>query len=32
MYSIEGYELGLACIVCIAYIVGKVWIYHKDKE
>ena len=32
MYSIEGYELGLACIVCIAYIVGKVWMYHNDSK
>jgi hypothetical protein len=32
MYSIEGYELGLACIVCIGYIVGKVWMYYKTNE
>jgi len=27
--SIDGIELGLSCIVCIGYIVGKVWIYYK---
>ena len=32
MYSIEGYELGLACIVCTLYIVGKVWMYHNDSK
>ena len=33
MYSIADgispVDLGLACIVCIAYIVGKVWIHYK---
>jgi hypothetical protein len=23
------WELGIACIVCIGYIWGKVWIYYK---
>jgi hypothetical protein len=34
MYSIEGYELGMACIVFTLYIVGKVWMYynHNDKD
>jgi hypothetical protein len=35
MYSIEPYELGIACIVFSLYIVGKVWMYHnhtKDKN
>jgi hypothetical protein len=37
MYSIDPIELGLACIVCIGYMVGKVWMYYKiegtnDKE
>jgi len=34
--NIDGIELGMACIVCIGYIVGKVWMYYKvernDKE
>ena len=29
MYSIEGYELGMACIVFSLYIVGKVWMYYR---
>jgi hypothetical protein len=24
-----SWDLGLACIVCILYIVGKVWVYYK---
>jgi hypothetical protein len=32
MYSIEGYELGIACIVFTLYIVGKVWMYYKTNE
>ena len=36
MYSIEDgispVDLGLACIVCIAYIVGKVWVYHNHSK
>ena len=27
--NINPIELGLACIVCIGYIVGKVWIHYK---
>jgi hypothetical protein len=28
-----GFELGLACIVFIGYIGGKVWMYYKiDKD
>jgi len=27
--NIDGIELGLACIVLIGYIVGKVWMYHR---
>ena len=30
--SINGIELGLACIVCIGYIVGKVWVYHNHTK
>ena len=29
MNSIAPFELGLSCIVCIGYIVGKVWMYYK---
>ena len=32
MYSIETItplEFTMYCIVCIAYIVGKVWMYHR---
>jgi hypothetical protein len=29
MYSIEPYELGLACIVFTLYISGKVWMYYR---
>jgi hypothetical protein len=32
MYSIEGYELGIACIVFTGYIVGKLWMYYKTNE
>ena len=34
MYSIDGMELGMACIVFSLYIVGKVWMYynHNDRE
>jgi hypothetical protein len=33
MYSIDPIELGLACIVCIGYISGKVWMYYRiDRE
>jgi hypothetical protein len=31
MYSIETispWELGMACIVCIGYISGKLWMYY----
>ena len=27
--NIDGIELGLACIVLIGYIVGKVWMYYR---
>ena len=29
MYSIEPFELGLACIVFTLYIVGKIWMYYR---
>jgi hypothetical protein len=32
MYSIERispWELGMACIVCIGYISGKLWMYYR---
>jgi hypothetical protein len=29
MNDINPIELGMACIVCIGYIVGKVWIHYK---
>ena len=36
MYSIDTispWELGMACIVCIGYISGKLWMYYRiDKE
>jgi hypothetical protein len=32
MYSIDPFEFTMACIVCIAYIVGKVWMYHNDSK
>ena len=32
MYSIEGYELGIACIVLSGYIVGKLWMYYKVEQ
>lgn len=36
MYSIEnnitGWDLGLACIVCIGYISGKVWMYYNHTK
>jgi hypothetical protein len=33
MYSIDGLELGMTCIVFTLYIVGKVWMYYRiDKE
>jgi hypothetical protein len=42
MYSIEtisNWEFGMACIVCIGYISGKLWMYYsiethpnKDKK
>jgi hypothetical protein len=27
--NIDPFELGLACILCIGYIMGKVWMYYK---
>jgi hypothetical protein len=30
--NINPMELGLACIVCIGYIVGKVWIHYKVED
>jgi hypothetical protein len=30
--NINPIELGLACIVCIGYIMGKVWIHYKLNE
>ena len=27
--NIDPFELGMACIVCIGYIVGKVWMYYR---
>jgi hypothetical protein len=34
MYSIEPFELGIACIVFTLYISGKVWMYynHNDRD
>lgn len=29
MYSIDPFEFTMACIVCIGYIVGKVWMYYR---
>ncbi len=32
-YTNTGYwELGMACIVLIGYIVGKLWIYYKVED
>jgi hypothetical protein len=28
MYSIEPFEFTMACIVCIGYISGKLWMYY----
>ena len=30
--NINPIELGLACIVCIGYIVGKLWIHYKVEQ
>ena len=30
--TINPIELGMACIVCIGYIVGKVWIHYKVEQ
>lgn len=30
--NINPIELGLACIVCIGYIVGKLWIHYKVED
>ena len=32
MYSIDSIELGMACIVFIGYIVGKVWMYYRIED
>jgi len=32
MYSIDGMELGMACIVFSLYIVGKVWMYYRIED
>ena len=32
MYSIEPFELGMACIVFLLYIVGKVWMYYRIED
>ena len=33
MYSIDPLEFTMACIVCIGYISGKLWMYYSiDKE
>jgi hypothetical protein len=33
MYSIDPLELGMACIILIGYISGKLWMYYRiDKE
>ena len=29
MNELNPIDLGMACIVCIGYIVGKVWIHYK---
>jgi hypothetical protein len=28
MYSIDPFEFTMACIVCIGYISGKLWMYY----
>ena len=33
MYSIDPFEFTTACIVCIGYISGKLWMYYSiDRE
>ena len=33
MYSIDPFEFTMACIVCIGYISGKLWMYYSiDRE
>ena len=32
MYSIDGMELGMSCIVFTLYIVGKVWMYYRIED
>ena len=33
MYSIDPFEFTMACIVCIGYISGKLWMYYRiDKD
>ena len=32
MYSIEGYELGMACIALGVYISGKLWMYYNTND
>ena len=32
MNSIDPIELGMACIFCIVYIGGKVWMYYNTNE
>lgn len=29
MYSIDPFEFTMACIVCIGYISGKLWMYYR---
>jgi hypothetical protein len=30
--NIDPFELGMACIVCIGYIWGKVWMWYKVEQ
>ena len=32
MYSIDPLEFTMACIVCIGYISGKLWMYYKVEQ
>jgi hypothetical protein len=32
MYSIDPFEFTMACIVCIGYISGKLWMYYNDTK
>ena len=32
MYSIDPFEFTMACIVCIGYISGKLWMYYNHTK